>query len=196
MAIVEQYDSQHFLIDSINILLQSIGELPIETLDDVDNVLEAQLATDTLWESKRNILAVGWDLNTDTEYEMNPETDGTINVLAQILDVTVEGSNIVVRGNKLWDKDNNTPYFDGPVYCTIKWNLDFDTLTHPLRHYITCHAAKKFCMRLTGDTNQYSYWDEEEKKALIAAKQSNGFTGQFNLLSSGSYSSNFNILSR
>lgn len=44
MAIENQYDSQHFLVKSINILLETIGELPISTLDDVANILEAQIA--------------------------------------------------------------------------------------------------------------------------------------------------------
>lgn len=196
MAIEEQYDSQHFLVDSINILLETIGEEPISTLDDVDNVLEAQLAMKAIIEAKRNILSKGWDINTDSGYSFNPDNEGYINIPPHVLDLNVVGSNIIIRDWKLYDKDNKTRVFTEPVSCEVIWNLDFDTLTHPLRYYITIVAARRFQARLISDQSLYAFTKEDENDALISAKQSNGFTGEFNLLDSNYGTNNFNVLSR
>ena len=192
MALDIEFNSQHFIAASVNILLQTIGELPIETLEDIDNVLEAKIAQDVILEAKMLILAKGWDVNTDTNYVFSPDTDGYINVPVNVLDIR-SGTDIVMREWKLYDKSTRSRKFDAPVECDVKWNLDFNTLPHSLRYYITIYAARVFQARQISDTNMYRFTQEDEQKALIAVKQSNGFTGQYNMLS-GSHASNFSVL--
>ena len=193
MAIEEQYDSQHFLVDSINILLETIGELPISTLEDIDSVLEADLASEAIIEAKRFILSDGWDINTDDDYEFVPDTEGYINIPPHVLDINVLGQNIVIRDWKLYDKDNQTRVFEEPVACQVVWNLDFETLPHPMRYYITVMAARRFQARFISDTNMYRFTQEDEKMAMIQAKKSDGFTKEYNMLNSG-YATGFKVL--
>lgn len=196
MAIDYEFDSQHFLIDSVNILLQTIGEEPIETLEDVNSILEAKLAMSAIMEAKRNVLARGWDINTDDDFSFNPDVSGFINIPPHVLDLNVDGSNIIIRDWKLYDKDNKTRVFSEPVSCQVIWNLDFNTLTHPLRHYITMVAARRFQARMITDVSLYQFTKQDEQDALIDAKRSNAYTGEFNLLN-GTYGTNsFNLLSR
>lgn len=191
MAIENQYDSQHFLVKSINILLETIGELPISTLDDVANILEAQVAESVIIESKMTVLGYGWDVNTDTNYEFIPDLTGAIVVPPHALDIR-SGENIVLRDWKLYDKSRHSRVFDAPVSCTVIWNLDFDTLPHPLRYYITTKAARIFQARVISDNSIYGFTQEDEQNALIAAKKSDGFTGQYNMLT-GDYANNFSV---
>lgn len=193
MAIDAEYDSQHFLVESINILLETIGELPIETLEDIDSILEAQQAEKALIEAKKFVLSKGWDVNTDTDFEFQPDTEGYINIPPHVLDINVSGSNIIMRDWKLYDKDNKTRIFDEPVACEVVWNLEFDTLPHPLRYYITVMASRRFQARYISDENLYKFTREDESMALIQAKKSNGFTAEYNIFN-GIHASNFNIL--
>lgn len=193
MSIEQQYDSQHFLVESINILLETIGEYPIETLADINSVLEAKLAESSIIESKKFILSKGWDVNTDSNYSFQPDENGYINIPPHVLDINVEGQNIIMRDWKLYDKDNKTRKFDSPVSCSVVWNLDFNTLPHPLRYYITVSAARKFQARYISDENIYRFTQEDEQLALIQAKKSNGFTAEYNIFNTG-HASDFNIL--
>jgi len=194
MAITEEFDSQKLLVDSVNILLGVINELPITSLEDIENILEAQIAVDVILESKKTILGYGWKVNTDTAYPLQPDADGFINVPPHVLDLAVSGSNIIVRDWKLYDKDTFSQTFDAAVECDIVWNLEFNTLPQPIRYYITINAARIFQYRMITDVNMHKFTDKDETMALLAAKRSEGRTGQFNMLSSGSYGSNFNVL--
>ena len=70
---MNEFDSQKFMLNSVNILLQTIGELPIEDEADIDAILEARIARDVIIEAKQNVLSEGWDLNTDTDYPLYPD---------------------------------------------------------------------------------------------------------------------------
>ena len=177
----KQFDSDHFLTVAINTLLQTIGELPIDTLADVANVLEAQIAETDIIEAKKLILAQGWDVNTDTGYPFYPTQDGYIAVPADILDLR-SGKDIIVRDWQLYNKATHSRKFTEVVNCDVMWNLDFNTLPHPLRYYITLEAARKYQMRMISDTNMYTFTQDDVAEAKMFAKQSNGFTEQFNML--------------
>ena len=181
MAISTEYDSTHFIVDAINILLQTINELPIETLEDIDNILEAQIAQSVIIEAKKAILTEGWDINTDTNYPFQPTTDGIITIPAGVLDLRV-GSTIIVRDWMLYDKVRHSRKFTETQFCDVTWNLDFNTLPHAIRYYITLVAAQKFQARMITDSTMYSFTTEDINNALIVAKQSNGFTSNFNML--------------
>lgn len=181
MAISPEFDSTHFIAGAVNILLQTINEPPIETLADIDNILEAQIAKSVILETKTSILSKGWDINTDTAYPFQPTTDGIITIPPDVLDIR-SGTNIVLRDWMLYDKANFTRKFTKTQYCDVVWNFDFNTLPHPLRYYITVLASRKFQARMITDTTMYSFTDDDVSEALMIAKQSNGFTSQFNML--------------
>lgn len=192
MALDIEFNSQHFIAGAVNILLQSIGELPIETLEDIDNVLEAKIAKDVLIESKNTILSMGWNINTDSDYTLYPDSNGKIIIPPHVLDIK-SGSTITVRDWMLYDKDNKTRIFTSPVSCDIIWNQEFNSLPHAIRYYITIFASRVFQARQISDQFMYKFTQEDENRALIAAKHSNGFTSEFNILNS-SYAGNFTVL--
>jgi hypothetical protein len=189
---MEEYNSQLFLLSSVNIILESIGELPLENEEDVDAILEARIARSSLIEAKLEVLSMGWDINTDDGYTFYPDTNGFISIPTTVLDIR-SGDNIVVRDWQLYDKANFTRKFTEPVQCDVKWNLDFNSLPHPIRYYITIKAARRMQGRNIGDSNAYSFTQQDEQSALIAARNSEGYTGQYNVLS-GDFSAQFNIL--
>lgn len=183
-SFITNTDSEKFFLIAVNILLQTINEQPLLTDEDFDSSLEGQVAASVLEETKKGVLSNGWDFNTDTSYPMVPDQDGFIVVPYNILDITSTSAGIIVRDWNLYDKGDRTRVFTEPVDCDITWDSDFNSLTHPIRHYITIKAARVFQARFIGDDKQYTYSKEEEKQALISAKRSEGTTGQYNMLTS------------
>lgn len=191
---MEEFNSQKFILNSVNILLQSIGELPIESVEDIDAIIEARIARDAIIESKMFVLSSGWNINTDSDYELHTDENGYINVPVNALDVRIDGNpNIIVRDGLLYDKSTKTRKFTDSVSARIIWNLDFNTLPHPFRHYITVLASRIFQGRLMSDKTVYSFSQEDEQKALLLLRRSEGFTGQYNMLNS-TFGRTLNIL--
>ena len=62
--------------------------------------------------------------------------------------------------------------------------MDFNSLSHALRHYITIRASRIFQYRMIGDANQYKFSEEDEQHAYISARRSDGRTGKYNMLTS------------
>jgi len=186
--IVDETDSTKLLLGAINILLQTINELPIESTDDLASATTAQLAEMTINEVKKEVLSQGWHFNTDFAYPFPPDSSGIIAIPYNILDIVASnGKNYIMRDWKLYDKDNFTFKFDDAVECDVIWNMDFNSLTHPIRHYITIKSARVFQARTIGDQVAYAYTTKDEEDAYLSAKFSEGRTGRYNMLESENY---------
>lgn len=182
--ILDEYDSSKLLLASINILLQTINELPIEDEAGLLNSTTGQLAEATINEVKKAVLSEGWDFNTDKGYNFPPDINGVIAIPANVLDIVASSSNIIMRDWRLYDRDAQTFEFEDAVSCDVVWNMDFNSLTHPIRHYITIRAARIFQARTIGDQASYAYTKADEESAYTSAKASHVRTGKFNMLSS------------
>ena len=180
----QEYDSSKFFLASVNIMLQMINELPIADDSELAEILEAQLASSVLIETKKEILSEGWDFNSDEDYEFPQDTNGFIPIPANVLDITSSDGNIIMRNWSLYNKEEKTAIFDEPQAMNVVWDLDFNALTHPIRNFITIRAARKFQARTVMDTNVYGYTQEDEEDAHIIARRSEGFTGNYNMLTS------------
>ena len=178
-------NSEKFLLDAVNILLSSINELPIETEADYDVIMEAKLARDTLLEVKRAVLSEGWDFNRDENYILPLDQQGMIPIPGNVLDLQgVMGDNLIIRDWKLYNKDKQTFIFEEPQKVNIVWDMDFNSLTHPIRHYITIRSARIFIARTIGDTNAVSYTVADEEDAYLACRRSETRTGKYNMFRS------------
>lgn len=180
----QQYDSSKFFLASVNVMLQAINELPISDDVELAEILEAQLASSVLIETKKEVLSEGWDVNSDSNYEFPQDANGFINIPANVLDISSPDANLIMRNWQLYNKKDQTAIFDEPQAMDVIWDLDFNTLTHPIRNFITIRAAKKFQARTVMDTNVYQYTKEDEEDAFIIARRSEGFTGKYNILTS------------
>ena len=177
-------DSSKFLLSSVNVLLQAINQLAISDDVDLANILEAQKAQSTLEEVKKAVLSSGWDFNTDEEWELIPDSNGYISVPYNVLDITSTDGDVIMRDWRMYSKSNRSPIFDSSVTCKIIWDMDFNSLSHPIRHYITIRASRIFQMREIGDKVIYTYTEDDEHQAYISARRSDGRTGQYNMLTS------------
>lgn len=161
-----------------------INELPISDDVELAEILEAQLAASVLIETKKEVLAEGWDFNSDKDYEFPQDSEGYIAIPANVLDISSNDANIIMRNWRLYNKEDKTAIFDEPQSMNVIWDLDFNTLTQPIRNFITIRAARKFQARTVMDTNVYGYSQQDEEDAHLIARRSEGFTGRYNMLTS------------
>lgn len=180
----QEYDSSKFFLTSVNIMLQMINELPINDDVELAEILEANVASSVLIETKKEVLAEGWDFNSDKDYEFPQDANGYISIPANVLDISSTDGSIIMRNWQLYDTSKQTSIFDEPQKMDVIWDLDFNTLSHPLRNFITIRAARKFQARTVMDRSVYSYSKEDEEDAYIIARRSEGNTGRYNLLTS------------
>lgn len=186
MAYIQnEYDSSKLLLTAINTLLQTINELPIENDTDLQHSTTGQLAEMTIMEVKKTVLSEGWYFNTDKNYPFPPDSYGIISIPFNVLDIVASGGKpYIMRDWRLYDKTNFTSEFKDSVKCDVIWDIDFNSLTHPIRHYITIRASRIFQSRTIGDTSAYSYTVKDEEDAYITARGSESSTGRYNMLSS------------
>jgi len=189
----QQYDTEKFFLYAVNVLLQMINELPINNDVELVEVLEAQLAASVLIETKKEVLAEKWDFNTDDEYEFPIDQNGFIPIPANVLDISDKQGNLIMRDWRLYSKKDQSAIFEENQKLDVVWDIDFNSLTHPLRNYITVRAARKFQARTIMDTSVYSYSQKDEEDAYLAARRSEGFTGRFNMLGSGEFGQEYRV---
>jgi len=190
----EMLNTEHLLLDAVNILLKSINQLPIETEADFDVIMEARLARETLFEVKRAVLSERWDINRDNNYEL-PLEAGTnmIAIPANVLDVSSSDGDLINRNWRLYSKSAQSHVFDSAQTVDIVWDMMFNSLPHPIRHYITIRAARIFAARTIGDEKAVTYTARDEEDAHLAARRSETKTGRYNMLTSGNYGINNKI---
>ena len=180
----QQLDSTKFFLYAVNVLLQVIGERPIADDVELAEVEEAQQASSVLIEVKKEVLSEGWDFNTDDNYVFPPDNAGYISVPYTVLDITSPDGDLVVRDWRLYSKSDQSAIFTEPKEMNVIWDMDFNTLTHPLRNFIMIRAARKFQARQVGAGDAYTFTSREEEEAYLIARRSEGFTGQYNILTS------------
>ena len=186
----QQFDSTKFFLYAVNVLLQSIGERPIQDDVELAEIEEAQQASSVLIEVKKEVLSEGWDFNTYDGYTFPTDIAGYIGVPSTALDITSADGDIVVRDWRLYSKSNQSAIFTEPQDMNVIWDMDFNTLTHPIRNFIMIRASRKFQARQIGGTEAHSFTSQEEEEAYLIARRSEGFTGQYNILTSEYGSSN------
>ena len=177
-------NQEQLLLGAVNTLLLTINELPLENEDDYESYLEARIAKQVILDEKRAVLSEGWDFNTDEKWKFPIDDEGMIPVPTNVLDITAENQDIIMRNWRLYDKRNQTHIFEEPVSCKVIWDMDFNALSHPLRHYITIKSARVFAAKMIGDANSVQFTAIDEDNALIAARRSEGRTGKYNMFKS------------
>jgi hypothetical protein len=185
-----QTDSLKFKLYAINIMLQSINELPIVDESDIAALTEAQIAESTLEETKMEVLSEGWDANIDYNWDFAPDTSGSIPIPSNVLSLSDAQGRYSVRDWLLYDKQNQTINIDKPISCDVIWNMEFNTLPHALRYFITVKATNTFQYRTIGDTSQYQFSREDIQDARYAALREDDNSSRRGL-NSGQFATSF-----
>lgn len=180
-------------LDAINIMLGTIGESPINSLDAATGVVDAVTARAILSEVSVQVQEEGWHFNTEYEFVLMPSLDTKeIYVPPNTIEVDTSendrnGLDVAIRGNRLYDRKNKTFKFEQEIKADLTILLEFNELPQAARHYITVRAARVFQQRVVGSDTLGSFTEKDEARALRSMRRYESKTADYNILT-GNYS--------
>lgn len=161
-------------LDAVNVLLESIGEAPVNSLigEVIDDVA---IARNKISQVSRSLQSTGWGFNTEVNYPLLRSTDtDTLNqillpanaIRLKIVDVS---SNPTQRGARLYNRVLFGYTFTSDLTATeMVIMLPFDELPEQARQYITLTAARLFSDGSTQDGTIGGLMARDEVIALSA----------------------------
>lgn len=180
-------------LDAINIMLGTIGEAPINSLEAATGVVDAVTARSILNEVSVQVQEEGWHFNTEYEFMLTPElSTKEIYVPPNVIEVDASkydrnDIDVAIRGNRLYDRKNKTFQFQQDIKADLTVLLEFNELPQAARHYITIRAARVFQQRVVGSDTLGSFTEADEARGLRAMRRYEARTADYNILT-GNYS--------
>ena len=152
-------------LECINIMLDAIGEAPVNSLSGTLPV-DVRKAQSTLTEVNKEVQSEGWSFNTEINVTLTRDASDNIVLGTDVLRVdanTFDHPSIdpIQRGLKLYDRKKNTYIFDEDLKCTVIYFRNFDEIPEQARRYINVKAARIFVDRLVGDQSLRTYTEQD-----------------------------------
>ncbi len=175
-------------LDAVNTMLEVIGEQPVNTLDD-SGLSEATIALKLLHKTSRVIQSTGLNCNSIDAVTLPLDINDKIPVAVSTLKIDASDSSIKIalRGNYLFDLENNTYEFEEPVEVDLVEFLPFDELPTHVREYITVRAAMKFQARFLGSNQLHTFTKEDLQEVKVEFMQAEIDNGDYNFRSGSNY---------
>ena len=176
-------------LEAVNTILSAVGEPPINSLDGQKNV-DAAIARNILNEVSREVQTHGWHFNTQRRVKLSPSIDSHIVLDDSGVRVDINQStdssfqefiDITQRGNKLFDRTNNTYVFKKDIEATVIYLLTWEDLPEPARRFITVRAARIFQDRMVGSQAHHAFSQEDEVRARALLKEFEGETADHSI---------------
>lgn len=181
-------------IQAINTMLSTVGEPPINSL--AAQRADALIAQNILDEVSREVLTYGWQFNTDEGIYLTPDSNtGFIYVPDTVVRVDMDRNeleyDIVVRGNRLYNRKNNSYVFSGQIKVVQIYLMDFDEMPEVAKRYCTIRAARVFQDRMVGSEKIHGFTLQDEIQALARMTEYENETGDFTIFDSPDVSRTF-----
>lgn len=172
-------------LQAINTMLTAVGESPINSLS--AQRADSLIAQNILDEIAREVLTYGWHFNTETNVELLPdESSGFIYIGDKIVRVDTDinystNYDIAVRGNRLFNKVDNSYVFSEPIKVIQVYLMDFDEMPEVAKRYITIRAARVFQDRMVGSEKHHAFSIRDETMAAAALTEYETDTGDYTI---------------
>ncbi len=177
-------------LDAVNIMLGTIGESPINSIEAASGVSDAIIARQILNEVSIQVQEEGWHFNVETNFVLTPAYPSKeIFVPDNCIEVDAEDTrvDVAIRGNRLYDRINHTYAFETDIKCNVVLLLPFEELPQAARHYVTIRAARVFQQRVVGSQVLGAFTEKDEMRARMALRRYESKTADYNILT-GNYS--------
>jgi len=168
-------------LSAVNTILSIVGEPPISSLSSTKNA-DAILSEQILDEVTREVQARGWHFNIVEDVVYSPDSTNTITVSDDVLRIDIEpvnntssgsnGKDLLLRGNKLYDRKNQTYTFTDSVKLTVVTLLPFTDLPETARNYVMIRAGRIFSDRMVGSEKHHSFTLRDEMQAFANLRES------------------------
>lgn len=173
-------------LQAVNTMLATIGSSPINSLSGA-NSADVAMAVQTLDEVSLSVQSKGWHFNTEEDRTLTPDPVTSEIVLASntiLCDVDHPNNrdvDVVVRGQKLYDRLNKTFQFSKELKAKIIYALDWDDLPQSARFYVMIRAARIFQDRAVGSDKHHTFTLRDELMALSQLRRYEGETADYTI---------------
>ena len=173
-------------LDSVNIMLSTIGESPVSSLSQSESTVDVSLSRQVLREVTIDVQQEGWQFNTEVNWVMQPTVDKEILIPANCVQIDTSGPDalfdVAQRGNRLYDRVGHTYQFERPLTVDMILLLDYTELPQAARQYITIRAARVFQQRMVGSDALGGFTMRDEAVARTALKKLDSNNADRNIL--------------
>lgn len=153
-------------LEAVNIVLSSIGEPPVNAI--AGSGVDAQMASDVIDEVSRSVQLKGWHWNKEI-HTLSPDVNGNLVLPGNTakVDSTRTSANIdvVQRGLKLYNRDDNTYTFTTNITLELYVYLIFDELPAAARDCIAARAALLAQQRVLGSDTLDGFLKMRDKES-------------------------------
>jgi len=157
----------------INQCLSTIGQRPLVEGTQIESLpvgSEARVAGDIVTNVMKEIQAKGWYFNTDINFKFLPDSYGFIAVPPSLLRIDVGNTkyrkNIVLRGNRFYNRESFSYIFTTEIYADAVWLIDYELLPFTAYQYIALRSARLFQQKFIGSEDLTVITLKEEEEAL------------------------------
>jgi len=174
-------------LEAINTMLTTIGEQPVQSKDNLAGLSDASIAQQILLNVSRSVQSRGWIFNTDLDVTLTPGINSKIVLDPSVLRIDTTSrtrtstEDIVERGRRLWDRQNNTDVFTTNVKVDTVKLLSFEDLPEPARRFIALRSARIFHDRVVGSDTLHKFFQEDEQLAWTQLLDYEGDVGDYNI---------------
>jgi hypothetical protein len=171
-------------IQAVNTMLSAVGEPPVNSLS--AQRADSLIAQNILDEVSREVLTYGWHFNTDENLTLTPDSNtGFIYLSDKIVRVDMDRMeydyDVVVRGNRLYNRKTNSYVFSGPIKVIQVYLMDFDEMPETAKRYITIRAARIFQDRMVGSEKHHAFTLRDEVAALAMMSEYENEIGDYTI---------------
>lgn len=171
-------------LEAINDMLAAIGEAPVNTLEDSQNV-DVENAIRVLDKVNRQVQSKGWSFNHIEDTYLNVDiTTKKIKWQDDLLYlVGTDGTKYIQRGDYVYDFDNQTDTFESDIEVEIIRLVAFDYMPPVARDYIVAKAARIFQTQTLNDDSIGQNLMSQEQEAWAALQEYEMELGDYTMFS-------------
>jgi len=167
-------------LEAMNMLLRLVGSSPVNTINSTHP--DAANALTVLSRVRKQVQRRGWWFNLDYWRTLPLNSSNEIDVATDIASIVMEDPNIVLRGNKLYDKYNNTYTFsEAETAHSTSRELEWDDMPYSVQVYCAYTAGAQFIRDELEDTNKARELQQEAANAMMDVKREDLAAGQYNI---------------
>lgn len=172
-------------LTAVNRILRANSENPVSSLE-ADGVSDTDVAVAILDETTIAVQSEGTFFNR--EYKtLIPDASGMINLADNILDFLPDNEDysrkVTIRAGKLYDLDNKTYVFSGPISGEATYFYEFEDLPTQIQLWIASSAAREYQARVIGDSGIDANLAKYEMEDRIRGKRWDAMSARPNFIS-------------
>ncbi len=180
------------LLDAVNVLLENIGEQPVNTLGN-QQIMDARIAERTLLEFHKDGQVKGWSWNSEFDYQFNRDsTTKQIKVPESVVRFAMNpydyAGRFQLRGQVVYDRENRTTLLGDDIphlHADVIFLLPWDETPEAYNRWVTIRSARVFSNRVLGSDALYKYTSEDEQAAKATLERMEQQVEQSNMLTDG-----------